>query len=327
MIYPEFLKPGDTIGVCAPSEAIGRKLESYETSINVLKRESYTIQETAHVRINDRRGGDAKTRAEELLSLFKDPKVNMVACAAGGDFLYEMLAYTDFEEMKKHPKWLMGMSDPTGLLFPYTVMCDVATLYGKNACQYDVLPVPEFTKENLSLLRGELPVLHSAEKWLGKATFMVDEITYDEPTDYHSSKDSINVTGRCLGGCIDVLKDLIGTPLAPVPAFIEKYKEDGQIFFFDNFAMSAENMYRTLLQMKLAGWFKYTKLILLGRVCLPSSETGMSYDDALRMALDDIPWISEADIGHTLPNMTIINGAIMHVDYKDRQAEISFELK
>ena len=46
--------------------------------------------------------------------------------------------YADFEQMKRNPKWPMGASDPTGLLYPYTTICDVATLYGCNAGSYDL---------------------------------------------------------------------------------------------------------------------------------------------------------------------------------------------
>ena len=109
--------------------------------------------------------------------------------------------------------------------------------------------------------------------------------------------------------------------------FIERYKEDGIIFYFDNFAMSAENFYRTLLQMKYAGYFKYTKAILIGRVCFESSETGMTYIDALENALDNIPYVFNADIGHVAPKMTMINGAMITLKTSDNTGTIEFDLK
>jgi len=124
-----------------------------------------------------------------------------------------------------------------------------------------------------------------------------------------------------------VLKDLIGTTYDSVKRFIRRYEADGFIWYFDNFSMSAENFYRTLLQMRYAGWFEHTNAILIGRVLFPSSETGMSYHEAITRALPDIPVIYEADIGHTVPSFTMINGALATLQYRNGKGKISFKLK
>ena len=97
MIYPEFLHKGSTIGISAPSAGVGRKLEDFDRSLSLLKKKGWQIKETASVRLNDVRGGDAKTRGEELTSLFKDNEVDFVMAAAGGDFLNEMLEYVNWK--------------------------------------------------------------------------------------------------------------------------------------------------------------------------------------------------------------------------------------
>ena len=130
MIYPTILQKGDTIGIAAPSAGVGEKLEDFDKSLNILHEEGFKTKETKSVRTPLTRSADAKTRGEELTSLFTDEEVNMVMAAAGGDFLNEMIPYADFETMKQHPKWMMGASDPTGVLYPYTTVYDVATMYG-----------------------------------------------------------------------------------------------------------------------------------------------------------------------------------------------------
>lgn len=52
-------------------------------------------------------------------------------CASGGEFLLEILPYIDFDLLKNNPKFVCGFSDPTGLLYPITTKCDIATIYGK----------------------------------------------------------------------------------------------------------------------------------------------------------------------------------------------------
>lgn len=67
-----------------------------------------------------------------------DDNVDMIMCAAGGDFALEMLPYVNSENILNNPKWIMGASDPTSLLYYVTTKLDIATLYGHNAGGYDV---------------------------------------------------------------------------------------------------------------------------------------------------------------------------------------------
>lgn len=325
MIYPNFLKQGATIGICAPSAGVGRKIDSFDLSIETLKKQGYFIKETEHVRINDPRGGTAKQRGDELNQLFLDKDVDFVMCAAGGDFLNEMLPYISFSTLKKHPKFIMGASDPTSILYPYTTICDVATIYGCNAGSYDLRPLPKHLKNNLQIIQGNLIEQKSFSRYQSEKPWEVDGYLPKTKVNYQATVHTLNVTGRCIGGCIDGLKDIIGTKFDGTKQFIQKYKEDGFIWYFDNFALSAEGLYRTLIQMKYAGWFEYTKAIIVGRTLIESSETGMTYKEALQNITENIPLIYQADIGHTSPSMTMINGAILHLTYKNHKASFHFK--
>lgn len=55
----------------------------------------------------------------------------------------------------------------------------------------------------------------------------------------------------------------------------------------------------------------------------------MTYQDALRKVFEvtDIPIVFNMDIGHVVPKMTIINGAICHVVSNDGKGSIEFFLK
>ena len=45
------------------------------------------------------------------------------------------------------------------------------------------------------------------------------------------------------------------------------------------------------------------------------------------MALGDIPYIMDTDIGHTKPSMTLINGSYATIKYKDNKGSIEMRLK
>ncbi|MBQ6126451.1 MAG: LD-carboxypeptidase, partial [Erysipelotrichaceae bacterium] len=113
MIYPEFLKENDLIGICAPSKGVGHKLDELEESNEVLRQNGYRIKETKSVRKNSDRSASAKQRAREMEELICDPEVKAVLCAAGGDYMLEMMPYVDFDRIRENPKWIIGMSDPT----------------------------------------------------------------------------------------------------------------------------------------------------------------------------------------------------------------------
>lgn len=327
MIYPSFLKKGNTIGICAPSAGVGRKLESFDQSLSVLKESGFNIKETEHVRINDTRGGTAKQRGNELNELFKDSSIDFVMCAAGGDFLNEMIPYIDFDLLKKNPKFIMGHSDPTGILYPYTTLCDVATIYGANAGEYDLTPLPQHSKNNLKIIQGNLLIQKDYPEYQKALPWDVEGFVPDTKVKWNATQKEIHVSGRCIGGCIDGLKDLIGTRFDRTKDFIDRYQNDGFIWYFDNFALSAENLYRTLMQMKYASWFTNAKAIIIGRTLLESSDTGMEYDWTATHFIDDVPVIYDADIGHTMPHMTMINGALLNLHYKDHHASLEFKLQ
>ncbi|MBR3350424.1 MAG: LD-carboxypeptidase [Solobacterium sp.] len=327
MIYPDFLNKGDTIGISAPSAGVGRKLDDFDRSLAVLRKKGWQIKETESVRLNDMRGGDALTRGKELTSLFKDDSVKFVMAAAGGDFLNEMLDDVDWKVLKKHPKWLMGASDPTGLLFPYTTLYDVASIYGCNAGAYDIEPLPKYLKNNLEIISGNLITQKSFSRYMKTPGFLAEKVEFDTPVRWKSTVGDLHVSGRCIGGCIDVLKDLIGTKFDGAKKFVRRYQEDGTIWYFDNFSQSAEVFYRTLVQMRYAGWFENTKAVIVGRVLFESSETGMSYEEAVQKAFGDIPVLYQADVGHTIPCMTMINGALLDLKFEGKKAELNFILK
>ena len=327
MKYPKFIKQNGTIGICAPSAGIGLKSEDFDKSLNVLKQHGYHIIETESVRSTELRSANAKTRAKELKELFTNDKVDIVMAAAGGDFLYEMLGETDFETMQKNPKWLLGMSDPTSLLFTYTVKYDVATMYGINAGSFDLNPYHSSLDDCLSLLEGNLVTQESYDYISSTKRFSDLPEVYDKPNYWKSNVTEYHDSGRLIGGCLDVLKDLIGTKFADMKGFNERYKDDGIILYFEDFALSAEAFYLTILQMRYAGWLDQVKAVIVGRTLFGSSGTGLTYEEALERALGNIPYFYDADIGHTIPTMTFINGAICHLDYQDKKASIKFELK
>ncbi|MBR4110072.1 MAG: LD-carboxypeptidase [Clostridia bacterium] len=337
MIYPKFLNNNGTIGVTAPSAGAGDEIDIFriENATKKLNKLGINIIETPNCRTSfGVRSSDAKTRAKELESLFENNDVDSIVCLAGGEFLVEMLPYIDFDVIKNNPKWLQGFSDVTGISFAITTLLDIATIYGYNFKIYAMEEWHESIKNNLEILKGNLVEQISFEAY---ENGRVERTTGNELFNLDSKvnwinlngEEKIEIKGRIIGGCLDLINHLAGTKYENVLGFIEKYKEDGIIWYFDNCELSCEDIIKVMWKFKEMGWFEHTKGIVFGRTMLDISGTGLTFHEAVKTAFDgmNIPIIVDADIGHKPPQMTIINGAIATITSESGKGSALFELK
>lgn len=328
MIYPHFLTKNSTIGITAVSCGFaGEKLKQLELSEKQLANEGYRIKETSNVRNGGVVSSDGRVRARELKQLFSDNSVDMVLCAAGGDFLIDMLEFVDYDAVSASPKWIQGFSDPTSLLYSVTTKLDIATIYGFNGGGYGMRTLHESHRTSLDILKGTINTQTSFPKHVGNEDGGLEGYILSEPTEWKlPCGNEVRASGRLLGGCMECLADIIGTPYDGTQQFLEKYKADGILWYFDIFALRAEQVYNTLWHMKQAGWFKYARGFMFGRVRFPGSFLDMSYEEAILRALPGEQIILEMDIGHVAPRMTVINGAIGEVFSRDGKGSLTMRL-
>lgn len=336
MIYPKFLNVGGTIGVTAPSSGSEDEIDIFqiENATRKLEKLGIIVIETPNCRKSEGvRSSYAKIRAKELESLFLNDDVRSIVCLSGGEFLVEMLPYIDFEVIKSNPKWLQGFSDITGISYVITTMLDISTIYGNNFTTYAMENWHKSVEDNFEILRGniikqqsyELYENERKEKLVGNEEFNLDtKVKWINL----NGEDKIELKGRIIGGCLDLLTTIAGTKYDGTLKFIEKYKENGIIWYFDNCELSCEDVIRTMWKFKEMGWFEHTKGIVFGRTMIEKSCTGITFHEAVKTSFKDmnIPIIVDADIGHKRPQMTIINGAIAKVTSIDGKGSIEFEL-
>ena len=328
MKYPKFLNNNSVVGITAPSCGVANHIEDYERSLNNLKQNGFKIVETSNVRTTGYESSPSKQRAKEFNELVIDKSVDSIMCATGGDFLLDMLPFVDLDKIKSNPKWVMGASDPTDLLYLITTAIDIATLYGHNAGSFDATTLFKSQEIAIEYLKGNII------KQNGYNLFEKDrdkrkngDYHLTEKVEWERLNGDVNITGRIIGGCLDCLKFLPGTKFDYTKKFINKYKNDGIIWYFDIFSMSVEDVYLTLFQLKEAGWFNYIKGVIVGRVAYPNSFNSLTYQDVLKKIFKDIPIIFNSDIGHVAPKMTIINGSIAHIESNKKVNKIKFELR
>lgn len=337
MRYPEKLKKGDTIGICAPSDGITDefKLARLDLAIENLKRLGYNVIETESVRKSDKgRSASSKQRAKEFMELMENDKVKFILYAGGGDFLMEVLDELDFEALKKlPPKWTQGFSDITNLGFLFNTILDVPSMYCEAVKDYAMKPLYKNLTDALDIMSGEQVVQASFEKYEEEKDKKIPESPYNLTKKVEwkniTGEDEIVFEGRAIGGCFDVVECLIGTKYDHIKEYIQKYKNDGIVWFLECYEMTTPQVERKLWQMKNAGYFEHTKGIIFGRPLYLREDYEITFEEAVYTALKDlkIPIICGADIGHVPPQLAILNGAILRITSKDGKGKVETYLK
>ena len=159
MNYPENLKKGDTIGICAPSGGVSQEdaIKKLELAEKQLQEMGYKIIETESVRKEERgRSASGKQRAKEFMELLENDDVKLIIFAEGGDFLVEMIPYLDFEKIKTlKPKWMQGYSDITGINYLWNTMLERPSIYCEMIKKYAMRPLFRDLTDALKIASGE----------------------------------------------------------------------------------------------------------------------------------------------------------------------------
>jgi len=116
-MIPNSIKPGDTIGVIAPSNIILEKDEEYiQKSIKLFEDLGYKVKFGKYVRANTLGyGATPKQKAEDINNMFKDEEIKAIICVKGGEDSNSTFDYIDYEAIKNNPKIICGFSDITSI--------------------------------------------------------------------------------------------------------------------------------------------------------------------------------------------------------------------
>lgn len=362
MRYPEKLNLGDYIGVTAPSCGLKDDLDKlrFENAIQNIEKLGYKVKVTSNCGLDFRgRSSSAKERANEFMELYKDQKVKAIIFLGGGDFACEMLEELDFEEISKlPPKWIQGYSDCTNLTLTFNTLADIVSIYGPTFKSYGMKNLHQSLLNSLRLMQkeefvqnsyekcekffngGEIPELeigdnkeknNSQIQSIGDAPELHDDPYYEynliEPVKWINLKgeNEILFRGRAIGGCIDLLREvIIGSKFDKLKEFCEKYKNDGIVWILEEFEGNTPESYRTLWRMKNIGLFDNCTGIIFGRPLMIREDYEISYQDSIKEAIGDltVPIIVNADIGHLAPQIPIVTGATIEVTSKDGKGTI-----
>jgi muramoyltetrapeptide carboxypeptidase len=324
--FPRALAPGDRIAVTSPSSGVGDELRPrIEVALRLLREAGFDVV------VGDCMADDLvvsapkEQRAAELTAFLTDPLVKAVVPPWGGETAIDLLDQLDWDALAAiEPTWLVGWSDMVTVLLPLTLRLGWATLHG-----WTLADTPYAAPDgllhwlDLAAASGEVTQTSPGRTRDGWDDYVahpgVRRMTLDRPTRWSVlGGGDAEVSGRLVGGCLEVVSPLAGTPYGDVPAYGRAHADDGLVVYLEVCEHGAYDVARALHGLRLAGWFDHASGVLLGRSAGPDSEKMTQHQavaDALGML--DVPVVLDADIGHTQPFLPLVNGALARVTVSD----------
>jgi len=350
-VFPAPLQAGSRIFITAPSSGVAAPHHArLDHVLDTLRGRGWVVEEGHCLRQEHRSASaSADARAAEWMAALLRDDIAAVLPPWGGELAIELLPRMDWAALAcARPKWIMGFSDLSTLCVPITLRLGWATAHGLNlmdlcAAQQD--PLSAEAQRPLMLPGGasftQQASTHWQRQWLDFVTHPLAGFQLTEPTAWRGlnrrADEAVQCRGRLIGGCLDTLMHLVGTPFAPMGAWRQRLAESaasagsadagdtdtggdgdgdgdgGVILYLENCELAPPALVRALAQLRLAGWFDGLAGLLLGRSTAPepTAADALRYEDALRQTLGDLPCpvLFDLDIGHRPPQMTLINGA------------------
>lgn len=326
IVKPPALRPGDTIGIVAPSwggpalfpqrvERGRRFLESLGYRVVIGR---HACGQRGHV------SGTPEERATDLHDFFADPAVRAIVAAIGGDHSCHLLPLLDWDLIRRNPTILVGYSDVTVLNLAIHARTGLVTFNGPALMpDFGEFPAPlPYTVEHFLrvVTRPDAPgTIHPASGWTEERQEWGAPEEQQVPRTLRPSSGWTwlkegRATGPLLGGCLESLEHLRGTPYWPdchgVLLCFETSEEMPPPERVDALFQDYENM----------GVLAQIGGLLIGRP--------YGYSDAQRAQLHAVvlertrryafPIVADLDFGHTAPQFTLPIGCRAELDVTER---------
>lgn len=294
-INPQLLKKGDTIGIISVANADAyNERGNFDRGVEVLKSRGYKVKLGSHVL--ERKGyksGTPKDLASDLNAMFGDKDIQGIICAGGGINANALLPYIDFEQIKRNPKLLMGVSNPTILLNAINKKTGLKTFHGP-AIVWDLGNADGFNEFTAEQLWSAL------EK---RADLYIDKSAVQVHRDGQGQ-------GEIVAGHLTTIQGLLGTQYEP--------KWDNNILFWEEVFDSTDNIEMRLTHFKNAGVFDKINGMVVGEL-LECDESILKLDDLLDEVTEGyrFPVLKNLPFGHTSKKYCLPVGGLAEINTKD----------
>ena len=297
------LNYGDTIGVVGVSNslALNNNYNEFIKAKEFFKNKGFKIKFGKYVE-EDYYGacGTRGQKAEDFMNMFLDDEVKAIICLEGGQTCNTFIDLLNYEEIKKHPKILVGYSDITILLQTIYKKTGLITFSGPNFIsfgdqkaeeQYKIFEdtfinkkLHEFDKENRKVIRRGV------------------------------------TSGKIIGTNLGCMMYLLGTKYLP--------NMDNNVLFIESYETSPNECQRRFSHLKQYGIFDKINGVVIG-YNYDLQKDGNTYPQMEDILLDytkeySFPIIKCNDFGHRIVNNIIPIGVNVKIENDELRIEDEF---
>lgn len=324
--FPAPLKPGDRVGVTSVSMGVDRREQKLlDNAVAAVRGRGYGVVIGACMDGASHISAPAADRAAELMTMLTDPSIRAVVPPRGGETAIDLLPLLDWDAISAaEPTWFVGFSDISTLLLPVTLRTGIATLHTNNLMNTPYrAPGPILTWLDIvayppgaSFTQCSPGRLRTAPEPDRQATQQFTGADHDGAWVRLDGGGAVDVTGRLVGGCLETVRHLAGTPHGDVARFAGQQAPEGLIVYVETAGDEAFGVCRSLHGMRLAGFFAAARAVLVARTIAPESRT-LTQAEAVLDALGGlgVPIIAEVGCGHVPPYLPIVNGALGRLEF------------
>lgn len=283
--WPAPLQPGDLVAIPAPASPVRR--EPFLQGLRWLQEWGLQVRYGEDI-FRDRPWEKEADRrlADRLMELMADPQVRGIICARGGYGTLKILEHLDFALLAHHPKFFVGFSDVSNLLWTLGQRVHLVTFHGPN-----VAHLGEVTAAARESLR---------------------QILTESRESYRQQFTGLQVlcpgqgAGPLCGGNLTTLCHLVGTPFFPTL--------EGQVLFLEDHGEAAYRIDRMLHHLRLAGVLAGLQGIVLGSFTGGGDPEQVAEICRVALLPLGLPVLAGLPAGHQPDNHTLPLGAWAVVD-------------
>lgn len=297
MLIPPFLKPGDSIGICATARKIDK--ETLEPAIEILEQWGLKVVLADNIYLSHHQyAGTDLERAKGIQQLINRTDLQAIIVARGGYGTVKIIDKLDFEPLKTNPKWFCGYSDITVLHSHLHSNHQLATIHSTMPINFKV------NEEALLSLKTAL--------FGGELTYTFNINPFNRAG---------KARGKIVGGNLSLLYALSGTS--------SDIDTSGKILFMEDLDEYLYHVDRMMMQLKRSGKLKNLAGLLVGGFTEMKDNAvpfGMNAYEIIKEAVKEYqyPVCFDFPAGHQDLNKAIYFGMESSLLVADHKVELNY---
>lgn len=299
MITPEYLSPGDQVGIVSTA----RKITSKELKPLIQLIENWGFEPVLGSSIGvseNQYAGSDQLRRTDFQGMMDNPNIRAIWCARGGYGTLRILDSLNFQAFLLRPKWIIGYSDVT-VLHSHIHNLGIETLHGNMAS--DINKKTDYTRITIrkAIIGEDLEISYSSEGEL------------------------LNRTGRSngllVGGNLSLLYGLCGSSTS--------LNTRDKILFIEDLDEYLYHIDRMMLNLKRNGMFENLKGMVVGGMSGMHDNNIPFGKSANEIVIDHVaefnfPVCFNFPAGHIEDNRALILGREVELNVSKGSIKLSF---